>query len=100
MHWTTLPLAATDDGWPYPDGVDDPAAPDEVDLDRLELIADRHAFCDLTAAEYFVLDRRFGLHAPESSMRELCHELGCTHAELREVLGCAIDKVRTRLTAS
>ena len=100
MSWTTLPLFANDDGWPYPDGVDDPAAPDDIDLDRLELIADPHAFADLTNIEYAMLDRRFGLHGPPTVVRDLCREFGCTRAECRDILGRAIDKVRMRLTAS
>ena len=31
-------------------------------------------------------------------MKELARELGCTHAEARDVLGGALDKLRTRLT--
>lgn len=98
MSWTTLPLTADDDGWPYPDGTDDPADPAEPDLDRLELIADRNVFADLSPVERAMLDRRFGLHGKPESMRELCHEIGCTRSEGREILGRAIDKVRVRLT--
>lgn len=100
MAWTTLPMVANDDGWPYPDGIDDPAADDDIDLDRLELIADPHAFADLTNIEYAMLDRRFGLHGPPTAMRDLCRHFGCSRAECREILGRAIDKVRTRLTAT
>jgi hypothetical protein len=32
------------------------------------------------------------------SMKELCQDLGWSHAETREVLGRAIDKLRVRLT--
>jgi hypothetical protein len=32
-------------------------------------------------------------------MKQLAHELGCSHADVREILGRAIDKMRARLTA-
>jgi len=106
MHRSTFPLFPSDDGWPYPDltpplmGSADPAAPDEIDLDELELRADRHAFDALSPAEYEVLSRRFGLHGPAESMKHLAHDLGCTHAEARDLLGRAIEKMRTRLTST
>ena len=31
-------------------------------------------------------------------MKQLARELECTHAEARDVLGRALDKLRTRLT--
>jgi DNA-directed RNA polymerase sigma subunit (sigma70/sigma32) len=102
MPRSTFPLFPSDDGWPYPDlpgGADDPAADDEVDLDLLELRADPHAFADLTPLEYQVVCRRFGIGVDAASMKQLSHELGCTHAETREVLGGAIDKLRARLNS-
>lgn len=105
---STFPLFPTDDGWPYPDrdtpsgvdgfGVQDGASDDDVDLDALELRAGTHAFDSLTAQEYTVLSRRFGLAGPPCSMKTLAQDLGCSRADAREVLGRAIDKVRTRLT--
>ncbi len=101
---TTLPLFPTDDGWPYPDAATvaldgrEPFADDEIDLDALELRADRHAFDALSPVEYEVLARRFGLNGPAESMKELARELGCSHAEAREILGRAIEKMRARLT--
>jgi DNA-directed RNA polymerase sigma subunit (sigma70/sigma32) len=106
MHRATFPLFPSDDGWPYPDatsplaGSPEPMAPDEIDLDELELRADPHAFDSLTAIEYDALSRRFGLHGPATSMKDLARDLGLSHAEAREVLGRAIDKMRTRLAAS
>lgn len=96
---SSFPLFATDDGWPYPDGLSGPVVDDDIDLDALELRADPHAFDTLTAAEFDVLSRRFGLHHPATSMKDLSQRLGCSHAETRALLGGAIDKVRTRLTA-
>ncbi|MGH8985535.1 MAG: hypothetical protein ACRDY6_16880 [Acidimicrobiia bacterium] len=104
MARSTFPLFPTDDGWPYPDGASvvlggtEPVVDEEIDLDALELRADPHAFDTLSPIEYEALSRRFGLHGPPESMKELCHDLGCTHAEARDVLGRAIDKMRTRLT--
>ncbi|MGQ0802252.1 MAG: hypothetical protein ACT4PI_00080 [Actinomycetota bacterium] len=101
---TTLPLFPTDDGWPYPDaatvaldGGREPVADDEIDLDALELRADPHAFDGLSPVEYEVLSRRFGLHGPPESMKQLAHDLGCSHADAAEILGRAIDKMRARL---
>ena len=99
----TLPLFPTDDGWPYPDSASvalsgsEPVADDDIDLDALELRADRHAFDALTPLEYDVLTRRFGLHGPPQSMKQLAQELGCSHADARDILGRAIDKMRARL---
>jgi hypothetical protein len=101
VAWSSFPVFPSDDGWPYPDlprGVDDPATDDEVDLDALELRADPHAFECLTPAEYDLVARRFGFHGPPMSMKDLCHDLGWSHTETRDVLGGAIDKLRVRLT--
>ena len=102
MAWSTLPVFPSDDGWPYPDlpgGVDDPAVDDDIDLDLLELRADPHAFECLNPTEYEVVSRRYGLRGPAMSMKELTRELNFTHAQTRDVLGQAIDKLRIRLTA-
>ncbi len=95
----TLPLFPSDDGWPYPDVLTEPAIEDEIDLDALELRADPHAFADLTAAEHFAIEQRFGFGGPPCSMKHLARELGCTHADARALLGGAIDKLRMRLMA-
>ena len=103
MMRSTLPLFPSDDGWPYPDT--DAAVEanllrngfvvdDEVDLDALELSADRHAFDGLTLAERDVIERRFG-HG--DSMKTIACELGCTHAEAADLLGRAVDKMRDRV---
>jgi hypothetical protein len=109
---TSLPLFPTDDGWPYPDstfseygtsqlGTLEPATDDEPDLDLLELRVDPHAYADLTELEYFAVAWRYGVgnRCTEHSMKELAVELGCNHAEAREVLGGALDKLRRRLLA-
>jgi hypothetical protein len=51
----------------------------------------------LTPDEYDVLVRRFGFSGPPESMKDLARHRGCTHAEATEVLGRAIEKMRTRL---
>jgi hypothetical protein len=100
---TSLPLYPTDDGWPYPDaapsvaGRFEPLADDDVDLDLLELRVDPHAYADLTELEYFAVSWRYGLDGAPHSMKDLAGELGCNHAEAREVLGGALDKLRRRL---
>jgi hypothetical protein len=102
MAWSRFPVFPTDDGWPYPDlprGFDDPATADEVDLDAPELRADPHCFECLNATEYELVTRRFGFGGPAMSMKDLAHDLGWSHTETREVLGRAIDKMRTRLSA-
>jgi len=102
MAWSSFPVFPTDDGWPYPDlpgGFDDPAADDEVDLDALELRVDPHAFECLDPTEYELVARRFGFNGPATSMKDLAHERGWSHTQTRDVLGGAIDKLRTRLTA-
>ncbi len=99
---STLPLFPTDDGWPYPDvtaGIAEPMVDEDVDLDALELRVDRHAFADLTEVEQFAIAHRFGFDGPPWSMKDLARELGCTHADARDVLGGAIDKLRARLSA-
>jgi hypothetical protein len=107
---SSLPLFPTDDGWPYPDaafsefgssalGANEPAADDDVDLDLLELQVDPHAYADLTELEYFAVSWRYGVGKGglPHSMKNLASELGCNHAEARDVLGGALDKLRRRL---
>jgi DNA-directed RNA polymerase sigma subunit (sigma70/sigma32) len=98
MARSVFQLFPTDDGWPYPDGGTEPVADDEIDLDALELRADPHAFDALTPLEFDVLSRRFGLQGRPQSMKELAQRIGCSQAETRDILGGAIDKMRTRLT--
>ena len=90
----------TDDGWPYPEPSRvELAVDDEIDLDALELRVDPHAYADLTELEHYVVSRRYGLDCAPCSMKDLARELGCNHAEARDVLGAALDKLRTRLTS-
>lgn len=98
MSRRSAPLFGNDDGWPYPDGIDDRADTEEVDLDALELRADPHAFDALTDDETRVVRDRFGLDGDEPrTMKELAHDMGRTHAEIREILGSGIEKLRERI---
>jgi DNA-directed RNA polymerase sigma subunit (sigma70/sigma32) len=96
MH-STFPLFPTDDGWPYPDGWREEVSDDDIDLDALELRNGGHAFTSLTPQEYSVLAQRFGLAGPACTMKDIARDLGCSHAAARDILGTAIDKVRTQL---
>jgi len=97
---SSLPLFPSDDGWPYPDVTPwEPVADDPVDLDQLELRLDPHAFADLSEWERFAVTHRYGIGCPECTMKELAVRLECSHAEARELLGGALDKLRQRLLA-
>lgn len=91
-------LPSTDESWPYPDAEDELAADDEVDLDVLELRVDPRAYLGLDPDEREVLFLRFGLSDGRArSMKEIARTLDVTHATARELLGRAIEKVRTRV---
>ena len=98
---SSLPLFPSDDGWPYPDATRgwEPVADDPVDLDQLELRLDPHAFADLSEWERFAVTHRYGIGYPECTMKELAAQLECSHAEARDLLGGALDKLRQRLLA-
>ncbi|HYT38654.1 MAG TPA: sigma factor-like helix-turn-helix DNA-binding protein [Acidimicrobiia bacterium] len=87
-----------DESWPYADVEDEQAADDEVDLDVLELRVDPRAYLGLDSDEREVLFLRFGLADGRArSMKEIARTLGITHSQARELLGRAIEKVRTRV---
>jgi len=91
-------LPSADESWPYPDLEDEQAAEDEVDLDVLELRVDPRAYIGLDPDEREVLFLRFGLgDGRPRSMKEIARALELTHAQCRELLGSAIEKVRTRV---
>jgi len=87
-------------GWPYPDTtveVSDPAA--DADDDLLSLIAaEPHLFDRLAPVEREVVTRHYGLagRAPQT-MRQLHADMGLSRAELRDVLGSALGKLRDQL---
>lgn len=96
-------LSEVDDSWVYPDedslvsfashDVDDPTGDD----DYFELRADPGAYAFLSAAEYSIIDRRFGLSGDAESMKEIASDLGITHTEVRDVLGTALSKMRNNM---
>lgn len=91
-------LPSADESWPYPDAEDEQAADDEVDLDVLELRVDPRAYLGLDSDEREVLFLRFGLSdGRPRSMKEVARALDVTHAQARELLGRAIEKVRHRV---
>ena len=91
-----------EDGWPYPDTgpeVADPVA--EVDDDLLSLHArSAHLFDALDAVERRVITDHYGLDGHRAcTMKELHSQTGMSRAELREVLGSGLGKLRIRLQA-
>jgi len=91
-------LPSVDESWPYPDAEDEQEGGEEVDLDVLELRVDARAYMSLDSIEREVLFLRFGLSdGRPRSMKEIARTLEVTHAEARELLGRAIEKVRTRV---
>jgi RNA polymerase primary sigma factor len=91
-------LPAADESWPYPDLDDEEPADDEVDLDVLELRVDPRAYVSLDADERQALFLRFGLADGRArSMKEIARALDVTHSRARDLLGSAIEKVRTRV---
>lgn len=92
----------SEDGWPYPDTdgeqIDFAA---ESDDDLLSLTAPhQHLFDDLDPLERRVITEHYGLGGvTPRSMRELHGELGMSRADLRDVLGSGLNKLRTHLQA-
>ena len=89
-------------GWPYPDSgreVSDPNG--EVDDDLMSLVAtSKHLLDRLEPIERRVISDHYGLngHAP-CSMKELHHRTGLSRAELRDVLGSGLGKLRSQFGA-
>ena len=91
-------LPSADESWPYPDIEDEEPADDELDLDVLELRVDPRAYVSLDPDEREVLFLRFGLgDGRPRSMKEIARALDVTHSQARDLLGRAIEKVRTRV---
>ena len=96
-------ISENDDSWIYPDedslasftshDVEDPTSDD----DYFELRADPNAYAYLSASEYRVIDKRFGLSGDASSMKQIAADLGVTHGEVRDVLGTALSKMRANM---
>ena len=92
---------ATEDGWPYPDALEDWIDLDsESDDELLNLrIPPRHLFDDLEPLEREVISARFGLAgAPMRTMKELRADTGLPREDLRQALGSGLAKLRLHLT--
>lgn len=99
-------ISETDDSWVYPDDdslvefashdTQDPTADD----DYMELRTDPNAYAYLSAAEYSIVDRRFGLSGDTASMKKIAADLGMTHSQARDVLGGALSKMRANMKES
>jgi hypothetical protein len=91
----------SEDGWPYPDAVNEWAdQTGDIDDDLLWLRArPPHLFDTLDPLERRVIMGRFGLDgAVPRSMKELHNDLGLPRADLREALGSGLAKLRTQLS--
>ena len=89
-------------GWPYPDTgteISDPAA--DADDDLLSIVAaEPHLFDGLDPVEREVVTSHYGLEGRSArTMRELHRDLDLSRAQLRDVLGSALAKLRTQLQA-
>jgi DNA-directed RNA polymerase sigma subunit (sigma70/sigma32) len=90
----------TEDGWPYPDTVQELIDLDsESDDDLLSLrIPPPHLYDDLDPIEREVIRARFGLNGvPVRTMKELQVDTGLCRADLRSALGSGLAKLRTHL---
>ena len=91
---------ATEDGWPYPDALEDWVdLASESDDELLNLrIPPRHLFDALNPLERQVIDARFGLEGmPVRSMKQLLADTGLPREDLRQALGSGLAKLKTQL---
>ena len=87
-------------GWPYPDTAHEEADPQgEVDDDLLSLAAGSlHLLDSLDEVERRVITNHYGLDGrPACSMKQLHLDTGMSRAELRNVLGSGLGKLRAQL---
>ncbi len=89
-----------EDGWPYPDTpneLTDLAA--DVDHDVLSLRAGSvHLLDALDDTERAIITARYGLDGrPPRCVKQLRGESGLSRAELRHILGSALEKLRSQL---
>ena len=89
----------TEDGWPYPDALDDWVdLGSEADDDLLSVRLHAHLYDDLSPLELEVVRARFGLQgAPVRTMKQLLRDTGLPREELRDALGSGLAKVRAHL---
>ncbi|MGH9189779.1 MAG: hypothetical protein ACRD0Q_07075 [Acidimicrobiales bacterium] len=95
----------SDEGWPYPDGVETGSVPERPDLDSsidddalVLRAAPPHLFDRLEPLERQVITSHYGLAGdPPLTMKQLHNEWGLPRADLREALASGLAKLRTRL---
>lgn len=93
-------LWPAEDGWPYPDSAAEVVDLDaESDDDLLSLkVPPPHLFDELNPIEREVITSHYGLEGhPARTMKQLHTELGMSRADLRDVLGSGLAKLRTHL---
>jgi Sigma-70, region 4 len=90
----------TDDGWPYQDSGPEVEDPDgQLDDDLLSLrVPAVHLLDRLNPLERQVIAAHYGLDGPARTMKQLHADLGIPRADLRDVLGTGLAKLRTQLS--
>jgi hypothetical protein len=90
----------TDDGWPYQDSGPEVEDPDgQLDDDLLSLrVPAVHLLDRLDPLERQVIAAHYGLDGPARTMKQLHADLGMARADLRDVLGTGLAKLRTQLS--
>ena len=93
-------LWPNDEGWPYPDTVGETVDLDATtDDDQLCLrTGPAQLFDHLNPLERAVITAHYGLEGQRArTMKQLHAEMGLPRAELRDVLGAGLAKLRTEL---
>jgi DNA-directed RNA polymerase sigma subunit (sigma70/sigma32) len=91
----------TEDGWPYPDAVQDWVDLQyEADDDLLNLrVPPPHLYDGLDPLERQIINARFGLGGtPVRTMKQLLVDTGLAREDLRQALGSGLAKLRTQLS--
>ena len=90
----------SEDGWPYPDTEGETIdLAGGVDDDALNLrAAPPHLFDHLDPLERQIITAHYGLDGqPARTMKQLHTDLGMPRADLRQVLGAGLAKLRSEL---
>ena len=93
-------LWPAEDGWPYPDSGKEVTDPDaDVDDELLSIrVPPPHLFDRLDPLERRVITTHYGLGGqPPRNMKQLHADTGLSRAQLRQVLGSGLAKLRTQL---
>jgi DNA-directed RNA polymerase sigma subunit (sigma70/sigma32) len=91
----------TEDGWPYRDSgpeLEDPTAEFDDDLLSFRVPA-VHLLDRLEPMERRVIAAHYGLNGPARTMEQLHTDLGIPRADLRDVLGSGLTKLRSQLSS-